>query len=467
MNTQTIKIDYNINRMEPVDLISTIHIDDKNTRYLELTLLDHGTLLVLQGCTVKARFVATDKALLSDNVPCTVTADNTILVPIDAAAVQSMACDLRIEVNIVSGTDVLTLPFPLWVRVRGSILDNAPVTPDTEGTVAELLRQAEEELSRVRGFVTNAEAYAILDEAFLGDDSVSPQLLVSAAVDAEHNPDGHLMLYYVDSEEVRHNIFDFTPYLGGTDDYSQLTNKPQINGVTLDGDKSPEDLLLQKKIYFTAPPAFPSEDYQTGDLFYYNKKLYRQMGTGWNNVTGTYVTYNKVGRYIYYGRGNPPTSADSVSVPDYDPCDLHVKRSSSMAANSLGDMYGAEIYLCADVLFNSVSGSPQKMRYTYTWIKLPIGATTLSGYGITDAYTKSEVDAAVGSKAVSSAAVNNNGTITFTLSDGSVITTTGASVIGPQGPAGQNYVLTSQDKSDIAALVLAQLPTTQGVQYGN
>ena len=258
--------------------------------------------------------------------------------------------------------------------------------------------------------------------------------------------------------------------VGGTDDYTQLTNKPQINGVTLDGDKSPEDLLLQKKIYFTAPPAFPSEDYQTGDLFYYNKKLYRQMGTGWNNVTETYVTYNKVGRFIHYGRGNPPTSVDSVSVPDYDPGDLHVKRSSSMAANSLGDMYGAEIYLCADVLFNSVSGSPQKMRYTYTWIKLPIGATTLSGYGITDAYTKSEVDAAVGSKTISSAAVNNNGTITFTLSDGSAITTTGTSVFGPQGPAGtngQDYNLTAQDKSDIAALVMAQLPTTQGVLYGN
>ena len=65
---------------------------------------------------------------------------------------------------------------------------------------------------------------------------------------------------------------------------------------------------------------------------------------------------------------------------------------------------------------------------------------------------------------VSSAVVNQNGTITFTMSDGSAVTTTGESVIGPQGDA---YVLTDQDKSDIADLVLAQLPTTQGVQYGN
>lgn len=113
-----------------------------------------------------------------------------------------------------------------------------------------------------------------------------------------------------------------------------------------------------------------------------------------------------------------------------------------------------------------------------------------------------------GGSEIASGIVNQNGTITFTLSDGSAITTTGTSVIGPQGPAGangqdgadgvsptatvtqtatgatitvtdangtttaniangQDYNLTAQDKSDIAALVLAQLPTTQGVQYGN
>lgn len=65
---------------------------------------------------------------------------------------------------------------------------------------------------------------------------------------------------------------------------------------------------------------------------------------------------------------------------------------------------------------------------------------------------------------VSSAAVNQNGTITFTMSDGSTVTTTGESVIGPQG---DDYVLTAQDKTDIANIVLSELPTTQGVQYGN
>lgn len=38
---------------------------------------------------------------------------------------------------------------------------------------------------------------------------------------------------------------------------------------------------------------------------------------------------------------------------------------------------------------------------------------------------------------------------------------------GDKGDPGQDYVLTDQDKSDIADIVLGELPTTQGVQYGN
>ena len=32
---------------------------------------------------------------------------------------------------------------------------------------------------------------------------------------------------------------------------------------------------------------------------------------------------------------------------------------------------------------------------------------------------------------------------------------------------GDDYVLTAQDKADIANIVLSELPTTQGVLYGN
>lgn len=109
------------------------------------------------------------------------------------------------------------------------------------------------------------------------------------------------------------------------------------------------------------------------------------------------------------------------------------------------------------------------------------------------------ISASGGGSQIVSGVVNQNGTITFTDSDGNTFTTSGSSVIGADGfsptatvtqtqsgatvtitdkngtttanlsngAPGQDYVLTAQDKSDIAAIVLSELPTTQGVQYGN
>ena len=98
---------------------------------------------------------------------------------------------------------------------------------------------------------------------------------------------------------------------------------------------------------------------------------------------------------------------------------------------------------------------------------------------------------------IESGEVNANGTIKFTRPNGTTFTTTGEGVIGPQGPQGiqgatgpqgpqgetgetgsqgpqgpqgipgDDYVLTAQDKTDIANIVLQLLPTTQGVLYGN
>lgn len=84
-----------------------------------------------------------------------------------------------------------------------------------------------------------------------------------------------------------------------------------------------------------------------------------------------------------------------------------------------------------------------------------------------DIIITASADGVGGDSQIVSGVVNQNGTITFTDSDGNTFTTTGASVIGPQGAPGQEYVLTNQDKSDIADIVLGELPTTEGVLYGN
>lgn len=59
----------------------------------------------------------------------------------------------------------------------------------------------------------------------------------------------------------------------------------------------------------------------------------------------------------------------------------------------------------------------------------------------------------------------NNGVLTANFDD--MTSQTIGNVKGPQGAPGNDYVLTAQDKADIADIVLQELPTTQGVLYGN
>ena len=229
MNQIINTLNYDLNRMSAMDLISVIHIDDFNTRFIKLSLSDRGSPFSVAGSTVIARFVTVNGVLLNDNVSCTVTEDGKILIPIDAAAVNSVACDLKIEVNITQGTDVLTLPFPLWVRVRGSILETSGISPESQGTIPDLLHQVQEELQRVQGFTDEDEVYEILDNTLSGNRNISPTLLVDRVTDQTYNPNGDLILYYIDSDDVRHNIFNFSPYLG-TRNYNALQNRPVIRG---------------------------------------------------------------------------------------------------------------------------------------------------------------------------------------------------------------------------------------------
>lgn len=151
--------------------------------------------------------------------------------------------------------------------------------------------------------------------------------------------------------------------------------------------------------------------------------------------------------------------------------------------------------------YSKLDSKPQINGHTLS------GDKTSSELGLQDKLTAGDnvtidengvISAEGGGSQIVSGVVNANGTITFTDSDGNTFTTTGLSVIGADGVGiadvhidgggdliiettdghmenvghvvgadGQDYVLTAQDKSDIADIVLSELPTTQGVLYGN
>lgn len=332
MLKQPIYYEFNLDaRTSPSKLIAISHVDDKYSEVLEVAVKQNDRFVYMGGATVVARMVLhRDKDyLLSDDVTCTVNANGNILIPFDNAVVKTLQGVVKIEVNITRDTDELTLQFPLWVSVTGSILDNAEVTPESEGTIPDLLKDAADALKGA------------------------------------------------------------TEALERLGSYSNLEDKPQINGVTLSGNKTSGELRV----------------------------------AGWK----TAEIDNCIEDGVLY----------STSINN--------QAAYVLARNITTDITQYAFCRGGRVMWRTRQAETQwqPAGEWSAWEEIGGGSQIVSGV------------------------VNQNGTITFTDSDGNTFTTSGTSVIGPQGAPGNDYVLTDQDKTDIADIVLQELPTTQGVLYGN
>ena len=416
MNIKPKYVLYDICRMKPFNLIEYTHVNDVNTQVLEVSVINNGEQIELSSdYTYTAAIVNREtKALINNSIECSLNCSGNVEIPVDNFH-QLGAQDLLIELTITdsNGNQVLVTPFPLWIHVNASILDDAQVTPDSLGTIPELLEEAKEALE-------------------------------------------------------------------ATKDYETLENKPQINGHELTGNKSSDALDLQKKLIpgnnitlnenglisasggltidRTPPQIFSTEQYPytEGDLFLYNQKLYEFIGT----MPGTYHTRNifsKTGRRIVYSSYEPPRFEETSAVSSFDTGDLYVVV-TSQASNSQGRLIGQDVYLCVETIWLS-NGSNYNMQYYYYWQKIRVEDI---------------------SNIVTAAAVNQNGTITITLSDGTTVTSTGAVIEStsnkvttidanstnaeyPSAKAvydaiqGISYTLTLQDKQDIADIVIQMM----------
>lgn len=138
MKHKSITIDVN-DRNAP-NVVGIANVNDKATRYLDVTLTANGEKLTFADCTVTATF-ATDGYLISDSVACTLnsTAD-VITVPLENF--KSMSGFLAIEIKIANGeTQVLNTPLALKVKVTPSLLDKSMISKDSVGTAAEICRE--------------------------------------------------------------------------------------------------------------------------------------------------------------------------------------------------------------------------------------------------------------------------------------------------------------------------------------
>ena len=172
MNVKPKFVYYDIRRKQSACLVMYTHENDVDTQVLEVSMLDDGEPIELDAdYTYSAAIVNREtKALINDNISCELNDSGNVLIPIDNFHTLG-AQDLLIELTITdsTGNQVLVTPFPLWIRVNASILDDAQVTPESQGTVPELLEEAKEQLERVEQFTDGKSAYEIaVEHGFVG-----------------------------------------------------------------------------------------------------------------------------------------------------------------------------------------------------------------------------------------------------------------------------------------------------------
>lgn len=138
MKHKSITIDVN-DRNAP-NVVGIVNVNDKATRYLDVTLTASGEKLTFADCAVTATF-ATDGYLISDSVACTLnsTAD-VITVPLEDF--KSMSGFLAIEIKIANGeTQVLNTPLTLKVKVTPSLAENSKINSESAGSFADISRE--------------------------------------------------------------------------------------------------------------------------------------------------------------------------------------------------------------------------------------------------------------------------------------------------------------------------------------
>ena len=138
MKLKHIPATIDINSRNEQRIAGIVNINDKKTRYLDVTIIASGEKLDISGCTVTAIFVI-DDVLVNNAVDCTVT-NNIVTIPLENF--NGRYGYLSIELNIVKdGTVIVNTPIPLKIQVTSSIADSAKISEKTYGTIADTVKE--------------------------------------------------------------------------------------------------------------------------------------------------------------------------------------------------------------------------------------------------------------------------------------------------------------------------------------
>ena len=146
---------------------------------------------------------------------------------------------------------------------------------------------------------------------------------------------------------------------GGTDDYSDLTNKPQINGVTLSGNKSLSDLGAASASDVAAKYAKPASGIPASDM---SAEVQASLGKADTALQGQDVT-EAVDDYLsenFSNPSNPPLDRTLSSALSAAPADI----AGEIKDTLVEDVTHADITYVEDITFTN--GYKTKDGHVYT-----------------------------------------------------------------------------------------------------
>ena len=194
---------------------------------------------------------------------------------------------------------------------------------------------------------------------------------------------------------------------GGSTDYTALTNKPQINSVELSGNKSLNDLGIQ-----------PVGDYATKtELSKYatttvvNGKADKSTTLSGYGITDAYTKSEADGKFALEtslagyatttalnGKANKSTTLSGYGITDaYTKTESDGKyatKAQGTKADTAVQPAALDAYLTTETATSTYATKASLSGYATTSALAGKAdtSTTLNGYGITDAYTKTEAD---------------------------------------------------------------------------
>lgn len=92
----------------------------------------------------------------------------------------------------------------------GTFVSNDQTKIINNSSVEKYVPTARAVAKKLGSYPTTNDMYTALDNAFSGNSSNEPALLLDDTVDQTSNPDGNIILYYVDSDGTRHNLYNFS-----------------------------------------------------------------------------------------------------------------------------------------------------------------------------------------------------------------------------------------------------------------